>query len=232
MLLLGPLYGLLAAIGQSVLGVMYRSSRVDIDVMGRVPSEKAAWGNVARHPERKEVDGILVLRLDAPLFWANAVEIHDRVLAEVDARPGCALLLDLEASNQLDTTSVDMMTSLLDELRSRGVELYLVRVFYQARRVLTRAGFIERLGDDHMWHSISAAVRAAGDRHVEGKAHNQLAVQVEESADDTYEPADERIAVESSADNGEDEAAAPEPKAAKGPKPPRPPKADKAGKGG
>jgi hypothetical protein len=48
-------------------------------------------------------------------------------------------------------------------LRGRGVDLYLVRVFYQSRGVLLRAGFTARLGSDHMWHSISAAVRAAKD---------------------------------------------------------------------
>lgn len=161
-LVLGPLYGLLTAIVQSVLGVVYRSSRVDIDVMGRIPSEKAAWGNVSRHPERAEVDGLLVLRLDAPLFWANAVEIHDRVLAEVDERPGlAALLLDLEASNQLDTTSVDMLQSLLGELRVRGVELYLVRVLGRVRDVLARSGFLDDLEPGRLWHSISQGVKAA-----------------------------------------------------------------------
>ncbi len=230
-LLFGPLYGLLLAVGQAVLGLVYRSSRVGMDVMGKVPGEKAAWGSVIRHPERKTIDGILVLRLDAPLFWANAAEVQAQVLAAVDSEPDVRiLLLDLEATSQLDTTSIDALELMLERLQERGVELYLVRVFYQARRVLTRAGFIERLGDDHMWHSISAAVRAArAAAHLEGKAHNQLAVEVEESADDVYEPAEERIAVESSADNGDDEAAAPEPKATKGPKPPKPPKGGKGG---
>jgi high affinity sulfate transporter 1 len=185
-LLFGPLYGLLLAVGQAVLGLVYRSSRVGMDVMGKVPGEKAAWGSVIRHPERKTIDGILVLRLDAPLFWANAAEVQDQVLAAVDAEPDVRiLLLDLEATSQLDTTSIDALELMLERLRDREVELYLVRVFYQARRVLTRAGFIERLGDDHMWHSISAAVRAARSAaHLEGKAHNHLAVELEESADE------------------------------------------------
>ena len=39
----GPLYGLLLAVAGSVLGLVYRSSRVDVEVMGKVPHEKAAW---------------------------------------------------------------------------------------------------------------------------------------------------------------------------------------------
>lgn len=42
-LLAGPLLGLLIAIGWAILGLVYRSSRVTVDVMGKVPGEKAAW---------------------------------------------------------------------------------------------------------------------------------------------------------------------------------------------
>ena len=61
-LLFGPLYGLLIAIGQALLGLVYRFSRIDLDVMGRVPDEKAAWGSIRNHPERRTYDGIVVVR--------------------------------------------------------------------------------------------------------------------------------------------------------------------------
>ncbi|MDQ5974539.1 MAG: sulfate permease, SulP family [Actinomycetota bacterium] len=174
-LVLGPLYGLLVAVGLAVLGLVYRSSRVEMDVMGKVPDEKAAWGSITNHPERMTTDGILVLRLDVPLFWANATQIHDQVLASVDSQDGVqALLLDLEATSQLDTTSIDMLELLLTRLQERGIDLYLVRVFFRARQTLARAGFIDLLGEHRMWHSISAGVRAARhDANLQGKAHPQ-----------------------------------------------------------
>jgi hypothetical protein len=59
-------------------------------------------------------------------------------------------------------------------LEAQGVALYLVRVFYQARQVLKRSGFIDRLGDGRMWHSISAGARAARREFgIEGKSHPQ-----------------------------------------------------------
>ncbi len=217
-LALGPLYGLLLAIGLAVLGLVYRSSRADIDVMGKVPAEKAAWGSITNHPERRTIDGILVLRLDSPLFWANATEIQDEILAAVDADPTVrALLLDLEASSQIDTTSIDMLEQLLAQLRERDILLYLVRVFYQARKVLDRAGFIDELGEDYMWHSISAGVRAAkAQANVTGKAHAQ---QVEAEADPLDPDAEELIDVwdepEDSA-TSQQEPTVPVPKAPKG----------------
>ncbi len=194
-LVLGPLYGLLVAVGLAVLGLVYRSSRAEMDIMGKVPDEKAAWGSITRHPERKTIDGILVIRLDAPLFWANAAQIHDEVLAEVDGNEGVrVLLLDLEATSQLDTTSIDMLELLLTRLRERNVDLYLVRVFYRARQTLYRAGFIELLGPDHMWHSISAGVRAAKSAaKLKGKPHAQF---VDDPEDEVESDDVERIAVE------------------------------------
>lgn len=199
-LLLGPLYGLLVAIGLAVLGLVYRSSRVETDVMGKVPDEKAAWGSITDHPERRTYDGIVVLRLDVPLFWANAAEIKDRVLATLDEHPDTrVLLLDLEATSQIDTTSIDMLVELLAVLQAREVDLYLVRVFYRARLTLARAGFLELLGDDRMWHSISAGVRAARAEHgLTGKSHSQVpAVDIGEPEDEAEDAgAEERIVVD------------------------------------
>lgn len=197
-LVLGPLYGLLIAIGIAVLGLVYRSSRASLEVMGKVPNEKAAWGSIREHPERRTYDGVLVVRLDAPLFFANAAGLHDRLLELVEADQGVrALVLDLEATSQIDTTSVDMLEELLSALRKRNVDLYLVRVFYSARRVLHRSGFMMELGQDHMWHSISAGVRAARKSlRLKGKAHPQSLVDeaVQDAADELDTEADEVLA--------------------------------------
>lgn len=161
-LLFGPLNGLLAAVAISLLGLAYRSSRVHVDALGRIPGERAGWGAIVEHPEREQSPGVLVLRLDAPLFWANCESTHERILAAVDGREDLhALVLDLEATGQMDTTTVEMLTSLMTELQAMAIDLFIARLHYQARLVLDRAGFTDRLGEGRMWHSISATVEAA-----------------------------------------------------------------------
>jgi high affinity sulfate transporter 1 len=162
----GPLNGLLLAVAGSVLGLVYRSSRVDVEVMGKVTDEKAAWGSTRNHEERPTYPGIMVLRVDAPIFWVTAAPIHDTVLARVDAAPGTrALILDMEATNQMDTTSADALTDLLAALRKRDIDLYLVRVMWPVRHALRRSGLVAELGEDHLWHSISQGVREARRAH-------------------------------------------------------------------
>jgi sulfate permease, SulP family len=182
----GPLYGLLLAVAGSVLGLVYRSSRVEIDVMGRLAEEKAAWGSVRDHPERTTVPGILVLRMDTPVFWVTASPVTDAILAEVEAAQveaatgeaatgeaagrGAAgrvkaVVLDLQATHQMDTTSADALADLLAALRAQGVDLYLVRVMWAVRRGLRRSGLMAEIGENHLWHSISQAVREARRAH-------------------------------------------------------------------
>ena len=173
--LLGPLPGLGIAIAVSLLAIVYRSSRPRLDVLGKIDGEKAAWGRLDRHPDRRPVEGVVVVRLDAPLFWANATAFADRLIAEVDARPGTrALVLDLEATTQLDTTSADVLVNLAEKLRTREVSLYLARVLHGVYSVLQRSGFVDVVGPDRFSHSISQCVRAARrDTGLKGNGSNR-----------------------------------------------------------
>lgn len=213
--LFGPLYGLLLAIFQSVLGLVYRSSRVHLEVMGKVKGEKAAWGGLSRHPERETVDQILVLRLDNPLFWVNSTLVHDEVLAAVARHPDTRIVvLDLEATPQLDTTSVDALTGMLSALRGRGIDLYLVRLLKRSRTVLERSGFFDLLGEGRVWHSISQAVREAKAANKAARKAERLAAEgageLPEPEEVEEEPAEaslgeERLAVDNEPVDAEDE---------------------------
>jgi high affinity sulfate transporter 1 len=172
--LFGPLPGLGIAITTSLAAIIYRSSAPRLEVLGKIGDEKAAWGRVRGHKHRNTVPGVMVVRLDVPLFWVNAIAIEDRLLAELADWPDTrAVILDLEATSQLDTTSADMLSHLHDELAAQGIELYLARVITRVARVLERSGFLEQLGDDQIWHSISQAVRAA--RRATGLRDEELA---------------------------------------------------------
>jgi MFS superfamily sulfate permease-like transporter len=131
----GPLYGLLLAVAGSLLGLVYRSSRVDVEVMGKVPHEKAGWGSIREPEERATFPGVMVLRVDPPIFWVTAAPIHDAILAKVDSAPGTkVLVLDMEETSQMDTTSADALADLLGSLRQRDIDLYHTRDIPRSRR--------------------------------------------------------------------------------------------------
>jgi high affinity sulfate transporter 1 len=165
-LLFGPLNGLLLAVGLSVLGLVYRSTRVDVEQLGRIPGEKAAYGTVREHGERRVVESILVLRIGVPLFWVNAVTVRDQVVALVEERPATrAVVIALEGTSQFDTTSADTVAELVTTLRSRGVDVFFVQVMFPVRDLLRRSGAMAVIGEDHVWHSVSDAVKRAREAH-------------------------------------------------------------------
>jgi SulP family sulfate permease len=165
-LIAGPMLGLVVAVGQSLLGMVYRSSRVDVEVLGKIPGEKAAWGGVRQHPERTTIPGILVLRVDVSLFWVNAAEVQGAIIQAVDSAPETrALIVDLESTDQLETTSADMLSELRGQLAARNVDLYLVRVRWPVRTVLARSGLRAQLGEDHLWHNVAQGIREARRQH-------------------------------------------------------------------
>ena len=82
-------------------------------------------------------------------------------MVATERQPLYAVVLDLEATNQMDTTTAERLDGLLTRLRAEGTDLYLVRVFGNVRDVLTKSGFLDALGPDHVWHSIAAGVKAA-----------------------------------------------------------------------
>jgi sulfate permease, SulP family len=165
-LLFGPLNGLLLAIALSVAGLVYRSTRVDVERLGRIPGEKAAYGTIREHGERMIIEGIVVVRIGVPLFWVNAATVRDQVIALVERTPGTrAVIVDLGGTSQLDTTSADAVAEMVSTLRSHGVDVYFVRVMFAVRDLLRRSGTMDVIGEDHIWHSTADAVKRVRKAH-------------------------------------------------------------------
>jgi len=66
------------------------------------------------------------------------------------------VLLDLETSSELDTSSADMLAELADELKAGGITLALARVRAPVRTMLESTGFIQTIGDEHIYLSGEA----------------------------------------------------------------------------
>ena len=88
------------AVFLSLLIILYRASRPYVAVLGKVPGQEATYGDVARHPENIQVPGLLIVRLDAPLYFLNANVARGQILGLVTASqpPPRAILFDLGAA--------------------------------------------------------------------------------------------------------------------------------------
>ncbi len=82
-LLIDVLEGMIIGVVASLVFVIYRSSRPHVSSLGRVPGVPGAYSDLTRHPENTPVPGVLIVRLDGQLYYANALTVRDRVKAMI-----------------------------------------------------------------------------------------------------------------------------------------------------
>jgi SulP family sulfate permease len=160
-LVLGVLYGVLAAVALSILDLLRRVSRPHAAVLGFVPG-LAGMHDVDDYPSTTTVPGLVVYRYDAPLCFANAEDFRDRALAALDAAPAPVrwLVLNTEAIVEIDITAADAVHTLCDVLDSRHVVLALARVKHDLLHDLRHSGLADRIGADRIFPTLPTAVAA------------------------------------------------------------------------
>jgi SulP family sulfate permease len=126
-LLLGVEFGIACGVALSLALLVWRGSRPHIAVVGRVPGTEH-FRNVDRF-EVQTLPGLLALRIDESLTFANAAAVDARIEAELERHADArTLLLILSAVNHIDSTALGMLTELGERLRQRGVELALAEL--------------------------------------------------------------------------------------------------------
>jgi sulfate permease, SulP family len=158
---MGILKGLIFAVALTLVAVMHRLSAPQDSVLGRL----AGSGNfvdVDRHPDAEQIPHLLIFRPNGMLFFANANRIRNR-LRELTKQPDRSLhavLINLEASPEVDVTSLEMLEQLRGELEESGVALYFARVADRVRDLFDRSGFTERVGRNRIFPGVDSAVNA------------------------------------------------------------------------
>jgi MFS superfamily sulfate permease-like transporter len=108
---------------------------------------------------------LLVLRLDAPLYFFNASVTRTEILALVDSEPTAprVVILDIGATGDLDVTATDTLAELLDDLEARGVALSLAQAKGKVRDQLQRTGLLDRIDASRIHFSVAQAVALESD---------------------------------------------------------------------
>ena len=160
-LVAGILYGVLIAVGLSVLDLLRRVARPHDGILGYVP-DVAGMHDIDDYPTARQVPGLVVYRYDSPLFFANAQDFKRRALASLDLAeaPVEWLLLNAEANVEVDLTSIDALDELRAELEHRGIVLALARVKQDLSNDLATSGFLDRVGEERVFMTLPTAVAA------------------------------------------------------------------------
>jgi len=158
-LVLGVLPGVLLGIALSIARVMIETARPRDAFLRRRPNDKH-FHDLDEDEAGASPPGVLVYRLYAPLIFANARHVAERLRALVERAdpPLRCLVLDMQAVTQVDVTAAEVLVALHDELQGSGIDVRFARANRPLREQLT--GWLEgqEIAHERFFPSAHAAV--------------------------------------------------------------------------
>lgn len=155
-IVLDVLPALIIGVVIALLLLVYQASRPRVSMLGADPVVPGAFADIGRHDGIVPVPGVLIVRPDAPLFYANAELVRDAIEQAVgNAR---AVVLVLDGNDNLDITSAEQLGKLAGGLAARNVPIGLAHVHGPALEMAERSGLLATVGADHVFPTTPAAV--------------------------------------------------------------------------
>lgn len=160
-LVFGVLYGLFTAIGISLVMMLRNMSESRVAWLGELDDTRD-YVDIARHPNAKSVQGVLVARPESSIFFANAERMFSLIQAKVDATPAARIMIiSFEESPDLDSTSLEALRDFSDNMQKRGITLVFARVKDPLRDIFSTANLSEIQTTSYDARSVDDAMKEA-----------------------------------------------------------------------
>lgn len=158
-LVLGVLPGVLLGVGLSLARILLEVARPRDAILRRLPTDRR-FHDLADDEGGASTPAVLVYRLYAPLLFANARYVADRLhaLAAAAKPPLRCIVLDMQAVSHIDVTALAVLRDLHEEFEASSVDVRFARANRPLREQLLRWIGDERLGKERFFPSASAAV--------------------------------------------------------------------------
>ncbi|KAL0489863.1 sulfate transporter [Acrasis kona] len=177
-LFVGLQYGILLATLLSLAFVLYRSSRPRLVLLGKEPGT-TTYQSIKRFPDSFRTPGVLVVRLDSELFFANCSYVakylnkiidqtNNEVIfnGDISMNNKCrALITDMGSVNQIDSTGVLSLRDIKKILDYRNVKWYIANIKPEVIREMQQGSFIhdDVMDESRLFTTVHDAVRHAVD---------------------------------------------------------------------
>lgn len=136
---LGVLDGLLAAIGLSIMMMLKRFSDSTVSLLGRI-GDSHDFVDLANHPDATAIKGVMILRPEEPLFFANAEPVFSEIkflFLTKGADTNC-IIISLEECPDLDSTSLEALQDFANFITKQQKKLIFARAKISVQELLRR----------------------------------------------------------------------------------------------
>jgi len=156
--LLGTLPGILVAIIVSLVALAHQAADPPVYVLGRKPGTNVFRPRTPEHPEDEGFPGLLLLRPEGRIFFANAARVGEKIRAATEGAKPKVVAIDLRSVFDLEYTALKMLVEGEKRARDLGVSIWLVGMSPGVLQVVQRSPLGETLGRERMIFNLETAV--------------------------------------------------------------------------
>lgn len=154
----GTLKGIIVAIIASIVALAYQVANPRLHVLGRKPGTNVFRPRSKEHPEDETFPGLLILRPEGRVFFANAEQLGHKIWLQLDKAQPRIVALDLSAVFDLEYTALKMLAEAEKKQREHGIRLWLVGMNPEVLSMIQKSSLGDRLGREGMHFNLETAV--------------------------------------------------------------------------
>ncbi|KAM7462838.1 hypothetical protein LguiA_030959 [Lonicera macranthoides] len=161
--------GIVIAVGISLLRVLLFVARPKTFLLGQIPNSMT-YRNMDQYSVAQNVPGILILHIDAPIYFTNASYLRERISRWIDDEEDKLkshgeislqyIILDMSAVGSIDTSGISMLEEVKKNMDRRGLKLVLANPGSEVMRKLHKSKFDANIGEEWIYLTIGEAVNA------------------------------------------------------------------------
>lgn len=156
--LLGTLQGILVAVIVSLLSLARQAYDPPVYALGRKRGTTVFRPLSPEHPDDEHWPGLLMVRVEGRVFFANAQRIGDLIWPMVESCRPSVVLLDCRAITDVEYTALKMLGEAEQKLRAEGRQLWIAGLNPAVFEVVERSELGAALGRGRMFLNMQAAV--------------------------------------------------------------------------
>src|SRR5262249_42572295 len=153
----GTLKGIVVAIVVSLVAMAYQAATPHVHVMARKRGTSFFRPMSAEHPDDETYSGLLMVRPEGRVFFANAERLGAQILQQVARESPRVVALDMSRVFDLEYTALKMLVNAEQRLREGGIELWLVGLNPGVLAMVNRTPLAATLGRERMHFNLDTA---------------------------------------------------------------------------
>jgi sulfate permease, SulP family len=155
---LGTLKGIIVAIVLSLIGLAYQVADPPVYILGRKPGTNVFRPRSEEHPEDETFPGLVLLRIEGRLFFANTGTIAEKMRRLIETSEPTTVVIDFSAVPDLEYTALKALSEAVNRLQGRGVSLWLAGLNPGVLEMIQKSPLGGVLGREAMYFNLELAV--------------------------------------------------------------------------